>query len=54
MRRLNGRISEQGSGTTLGCAGFSACFRAEASVLREDPSQRGERWKYVHPRDNTG
>jgi len=35
MRRLNGRISKQRAGTTLGCAGFSACFRGEASVLRE-------------------
>jgi hypothetical protein len=32
----------------------SACFGGEVSVLRKDPSHRGERWKYVHPRDNTG
>jgi len=48
MRNLNN------AGTTLGGAGFSACFGGEVSVLREDPSHRGQRWKYVHLKGNTG
>src|SRR6267378_328152 len=33
--------------------GFLLAFEARFSVLREDPSDRGQRWKYVHLRGNT-
>ncbi len=34
--------------------GFLLAFEARFIVLREDPSHRGQRWKYVHLRGNTG
>lgn len=43
MRRLN----------DWDAPGFLLAFEARFSVLREDPSHRGQRWKYVHLRSNT-
>ena len=40
-------------GQLLDAPAFLLAFEARLAYV-EDPSQRGERWKYVHLRDNTG